>query len=201
MVYLLRPSQRLSRQIFLYHILNTPLPHSAPMSTSPSSPSSSPPRQHHVVSSFLCTQQSPADPNFRISVFKRSSSVRVYQNLWAACSGSIDSTDASPQEAALREINEETGLNREQLRLLREGESYEIYDKALGKRWQISAFAWLLVRNGVDGGEGISEDEAKKMIKLDWEHTEVRFVRPEEVDRMETVEHLGKSVRSVLGGL
>ena len=92
-------------------------------------------------------------------------------------------------------------MRGEQLRLLREGEWYEVLDEeeGAGKRWRIWVFAWLLVKEG-EGGFW-SKEEAEGMVRLDWEHTECRFVRPEEVEGMETVAHLGRSVKRVLEGL
>lgn len=158
------------------------------MSTAPTQPLHS----RSVVSSFLCTG-TECHPSFRISVFKRSASVRVYKNLYAACSGSIDATDASPLAAALREIHEETGLQEPAIELLRAGASYEIVDEELRTKWTIWPFAWML------RGEGGAE-ELQKMIRLDWEHTEVRFVRPEEVEGMQRVRHLERSLKGVLRG-
>ncbi|MCJ1390195.1 hypothetical protein MMC18_003053 [Xylographa bjoerkii] len=132
-------------------------------------------------------------PTFRVSLFKRSAAVRVYQHLWAACSGSIEPTDASPLAAAQRELLEETGLAPPAIALLRAGARYEILDAALETRWTIWPFAWTLV--GVQDGE-----VGRRMVSLDWEHTECRFVRPEEVGGMETVAHLERSLGRVVRG-
>ncbi|MCJ1438972.1 Initiation factor 2B-like protein [Xylographa pallens] len=155
------------------------------------------PRPRSVVSSFLCTG-TEGTPTFRISLFKRSAAVRVYQHLWAACSGSIDPSDASPLAAAQREILEETGLAPPAIELLRAGASYEILDEELDTRWTIWPFAWVL--KGEDGERVGSGEEGRAMVRLDWEHTDVRFVRPEEVEGMRTVAHLEWSLRRVLRG-
>ena len=102
------------------------------------------------------------------------------------------------------------------MQLLKEGESYEIIDENLGKKWHVWVFAWVLLRKDVVARKGNKEEapereremetemgaeEARGMITLNQEHTEVRFVRPEEVDGMQTVDSLGRSVRKVLEGV
>lgn len=85
---------------------------------------------------------------------------------WAVCSGSIDATDSSPESAAQREISEETGLSVPvDIQLLRRGKPFALVDEALKTEWTIHPFAWEL-------------KPSAKAIKLDWEHTEVRFVNP-----------------------
>lgn len=165
-----------------------------------------PPTPRAIVSSFLSTG-TPHTPSFRISIFKRSAHVRVYQNLWAACSGSIEASDATPLAAALREIAEETSLPAESLTLLSAGEAYEIYDAEVQTGWTIHPFLWRVKAEWrADEGESegeVSEGEvrAQERVRLDWEHTEVRFVRVEEVEGFETVAHLGRSLRRVLDGV
>ena len=60
----------------------------------------------------------------------------------------------------------------------------------------------------VEGGEGNDGVEVTKgdldaqgRVLLDWEHTEVRFVRVEEVEGFETVAHLGRSLRRAMEGV
>ena len=48
--------------------------------------------------------------------------------------------------------------------------------------------------------EGAGDVKPQRQIMLDWEHTEFRFVRVEEVEAFETVAHLGRSLRQVLEG-
>ncbi|KAI4125434.1 MAG: hypothetical protein LQ347_005382 [Umbilicaria vellea] len=169
-------------------------------------PPTIPPTQRSVVSSFLCTGI-PHTPSFRVSIFKRSSRVRVYQNLWAACSGSIDPADRTPFAAALREIAEETSLPAAALTLLGAGEAYEIFDAALRTNWTIHPFLFRLnvseraSEERTEGEETGADVEAQKRVVLDWEHTEVRFVRVEEVEGFETVAHLGRSLRTALEGV
>ncbi|MCJ1475827.1 Initiation factor 2B-like protein [Lambiella insularis] len=175
------------------HLLSSPPPRlKHPHLPSSRLTSSTPPplTPRAIVSSFLCTGP-PSHPFFRISLFKRSASVPVYPHLWAACSGSIEPSDASPLAAALREIHEETGLQPPAIELLRAGASYELVDAALATRWTIWPFVWML------RGEG-GPEKLQGMVRLGEEHSEVRFVRVEEVEGLETVEGLGRGLRGVL---
>lgn len=133
--------------------------------------------------------------------------MRVYQNLWAACSGSIDPTDRTPLAAALREIAEETSLPATALTLLSVGEAYEIFDAEIQTNWTIHPFLFQLKvsestgEQETEGEETRADVEAQRRVVLDWEHTEVRFVRVEEVEGFETVAHLGRSLRTALEGM
>jgi 8-oxo-dGTP pyrophosphatase MutT (NUDIX family) len=127
-----------------------------------------------VVSSFLTTG-GPHTSSFRVALFRRSENVKNYPGLWAACSGSIEDSDASPRAAALREVREETGLEEGELELLGMGAStdtagriegghegdavgerndeedgvvWNLIDEKLGVRWQIWGFVWRWTDRG-----------------------------------------------------
>ncbi|PMD41944.1 nagb/rpia/CoA transferase-like protein [Hyaloscypha variabilis F] len=141
-------------------------------------------RQRAVVSSFICTP--PSSPNgLTFALFKRSQDVNTYQGKWAVCSGSIDPTDTSPEAAAKREIREETTLSDSDITLLRKGKPFSLTDEGLNTRWTIHPFAWQLKPGAID-------------IKFDWEHTEYRFVRPEDVKTYDHVPQLEVGMERVL---
>ncbi|KAI9822613.1 MAG: Initiation factor 2B-like protein [Pycnora praestabilis] len=143
-------------------------------------------KQRSVVSSFICTPRQSPD-GFKVAIFKRSDQVRVYKNKWAACSGSIDTTDADPLAAAWREVQEETSLTPADLSLLRAGKSYSIIDEELATDWTIYPFAFTL-------------KPGAKEIVLDWEHTEYKFIPPADIEKYDTVAHLPKSLGQALEG-
>ncbi|KAI9760546.1 MAG: hypothetical protein M4579_001631 [Chaenotheca gracillima] len=172
-----------------------------------------PPRKRFVVSSFIC-KRTDTHGELLVSIFKRSDQVRSYKFVpnpgltparseprsgatdtslppcrekWAACSGSIDATDTNPLAAAWRELEEETTLTSTDLTLLRPGKSYSIVDEELNTEWTIYPFAFLL-RPG----------PKTKTITIDWEHTEHRFIRPEELQSYDTVPHLSASLCRVV---
>src|SRR5258707_3943038 len=72
-------------------------------------------RKTHVVTSFLLRTDT-AQP--RILIVRRSQRVGSYNERWAGISGFVE-TGVTPDEQAFTEIREETGLQREQLRLPR----------------------------------------------------------------------------------
>ncbi|KAF4628388.1 hypothetical protein G7Y89_g9767 [Cudoniella acicularis] len=141
-------------------------------------------RQRAVVSSFICTSpQSPTGLTF--ALFKRSQGVSTYRGKWAVCSGSIDSTDTSPENAAKREIREETTLTDQDIFLLRKGKPFSLVDQALKTEWTIHPFAWQL-------------KEGAKPITFDWEHTEYHFIKSEDVEKYDHVPQLEVGMQRVM---
>ncbi|TVY38537.1 Methylthioribose-1-phosphate isomerase [Lachnellula subtilissima] len=141
-------------------------------------------RQRAVVSSFICTP--PESPSgFTFALFKRSQQVSTYPGKWAVCSGSIDPTDPSPEDAAKREILEETTLSDADIFLLRKGKPFSLVDEALRTEWTIHPFAWQL-------------KDGAKPIKFDWEHTEYHFIKPAELDSMDHVPQLEVGLSRIL---
>ena len=46
-----------------------------------------------------------------------------------------------------------------------------------------------------------SDEELQGLVKLDWEHTEVRFIKPDEMKSYQTVTDLGRSLSAALDGI
>ena len=107
-------------------------------------------------------------------MLKRSDRVRTHRGKWAGVSGSVDAD--SPLEQALVEIREETGLEGDAIRLLREGEPLDIPDSETGTIWRVHPFVFQI--------------EDPLAIRLDWEHTESRWIDPGELDDLDTVPRL-----------
>ncbi|KAK0121411.1 hypothetical protein ONS95_009705 [Cadophora gregata] len=143
-------------------------------------------RQRSVVSSFICT--SPQTPGgLKFALFKRSQDVSTYRGKWAACSGSIDPKDSSHLSAAVREISEETKLLTKDLTLLRRGKPFTLTDSSLRTEWTIYPFLWQL-----------KDNSNESRISLDFEHTEYRFIRPEELSSYDHVPQLEVGMTRVL---
>ncbi|PVH78940.1 nagb/rpia/CoA transferase-like protein [Cadophora sp. DSE1049] len=104
---------------------------------------------------------------------------------WAVCSGSIDPSDSSPQAAAKREILEETKLSDSDITILRRGKPFSLKDEELRTEWTIHPFAWQL------------KDGARE-ISFDWEHTEYKFVRPQDVASYDHVPQLEVGMERIL---
>jgi 8-oxo-dGTP pyrophosphatase MutT (NUDIX family) len=114
----------------------------------------------------------------RVLVLKRSMDVGTYRGRWAGVSGYIEKGE-TPQEAAEREIREETGISKASL--VREGRHLSINDG--DRRWVIHPFLF---------------DVSADKLTLDWEHEKYRWVEPEEVKGLNTVPGLYEALKEVL---
>jgi len=118
----------------------------------------------------------------KILILKRSDKVRVYQNKWNAVAGYLD--ELKPlREKVLEEIEEELGINNN-IFTLHFGQPYEFTDSKLNKTWIVHPV--------------LAEFKKEPEIKLDWEHTEYRWIKPEELKNFEIVPKLEESLKRVL---
>ena len=118
----------------------------------------------------------------KILVLKRSSRVGTYRGRWAGVSGYLESEDSLDQ--AFTEMAEEVGLSRDDVTLIRAGEPIEVVDEARNRAWRVHPFLFRV-------------DEPDK-IRLDWENTEMRWVRPDELVGLQTVPALKEALERVL---
>ncbi len=132
-------------------------------------------RFHDVVTVFL-THRS------KVLVVKRSSKVGTYKGHWAGISGYLESED--PVSQAYTEMAEEVGLNREDVTLLRAGKPLEIVDESRDRAWRVHPFLFAV-------------HQPDKM-RLDWENTEMRWIRPEELVGLQTVPALKETLERVM---
>lgn len=95
---------------------------------------------------------------------------KMQRNHWAPISGSIEPTDATPLDAAKRELDEETTLAEPNLVLLRRGKCYTFTDMTINREWTIYPFAFRLVPP--------VGSAAEDLIQIDWEHTSWAWFDP-----------------------
>ncbi len=133
-------------------------------------------QQKEVVTCFL---QSGGE----ILLLRRSEQVGSYQGRWAGVSGYVETT---ADEQALLEIEEETNLCREDLKLVKKGRPLAIRDEKLGVRWVVHPYLFDI------------KDRGK--IKIDWEHEEARWIKPEEITNYQTVPRLEDTLARVYKG-
>jgi ADP-ribose pyrophosphatase YjhB (NUDIX family) len=128
-----------------------------------------------VVTSFL-------EDRGRVLLLRRSGRVGTYQGLWAGISGGFE-PGRTPLEQAVVEIGEETGLAPEDVQLVETGEQFDVVDQGIGRLWHIQPFRFAALR--------------PEKLRLDWEHTEARWVSVAEAAAYDTVPGLAEAMRRV----
>jgi 8-oxo-dGTP pyrophosphatase MutT (NUDIX family) len=119
----------------------------------------------------------------QILILRRSEQVGSYRGRWAGVSGYIEQTD---DEQALTEIDEETGLRKEDVRLIRKGEPLPVVDEKLGMRWVVHPYLFHITD--------------RNKVRVDWEHKEARWVDPRDIDSYQTVPKLKEALAQVYPG-
>ena len=131
-------------------------------------------QEKRVVTCFL-------ESGGEILILRRSGEVGSYRGSWAGVSGYIEST---ADEQALTEIEEETSLGRGEVELLKRGELLEVADEGLGIRWVVHPYLFRI--------------RDREKIKIDWEHQEARWIKPEDIASYQTVPKLKEALSRVL---
>ena len=135
-----------------------------------------------VVTGFLLRLDGP-EP--RLCLVRRSQQVGSYHARWAGISGFLE-PGVSPEEQLYTEIREETGLKRDQVRLLTRGKVVEHLDEALGRNFLVHPF--------------LVEVLTPDALTLDWEAEEVRWIVPTDLAAYETVPKLREAFLSAEQG-
>ena len=130
--------------------------------------------EKHVVTCFL-------EHGGKILILRRSHKVSTYRRSWAGVSGYLETNDI---EQAFTEISEETELYKKDLKLVKKGEPLEVTDESLNRKWIVHPFLFHV--------------KAPEKIKIDWEHTEVRWIKPSELKKYETVPGLDEALNHVI---
>jgi 8-oxo-dGTP pyrophosphatase MutT (NUDIX family) len=115
-----------------------------------------------------------------ILLLKRSEKVSTYKGKWAGVSGYIEEGER-PLERAVKEIREETGI--EDPELLREGEPFEVYDEDNQRAWRVHPFLFKV---------------SSRRVSIDWEHSEYKWIKPEDIGKYEVVPALERSLKAVV---
>jgi len=120
----------------------------------------------------------------RILILKRSDKVKSMKCLWAGVSGIIEKNDTAPLARAKTEILEETGINEEEIELLKANERIKI-KAAQYKNHEWNIFPFLFKTKNPE-------------IKLNWENSDFKWIEPNEIKNYETVPELEKILISLL---
>ena len=119
----------------------------------------------------------------KILLLKRSNKVSLYQRKWNTVAGYLD--EIRPiHEKILEEIREEIGVEEENILSYNYGEPYNYTDTEVNKTWIVHP---VLVKL-----------KHKPNIKLDWEHTEFKWIKPQEIRNFDIVVKVDESLRRVL---
>ena len=130
-------------------------------------------QEKQVVTCFLESKN-------KILILRRSAQVSSYRGRWAGVSGYVEMT---ADEQALVEIEEETSLCGEDLKLTKKGRHLLIEDEKLGVKWVVHPYLFHI------------KDRGK--IKIDWEHKETRWIDPKDIDSYETIPMLKETLARV----
>ncbi|RLI72296.1 hypothetical protein DRO97_09015 [Archaeoglobales archaeon] len=120
--------------------------------------------------------------NDEILLLKRSDKVRTYKGKWNTVAGYLDELK-SIKEKVLEELREEVGIMEDVVSSIKFGKSYKFVDEEINKTWIV--FPVLV------------ELKEKVEVKLDWEHTEFKWIKKEELGNFDIVPNLDKSLESV----
>jgi PncC family amidohydrolase len=130
--------------------------------------------EKHVVTCFLEHQK-------LILILRRSGRVSTYKRAWAGVSGYVET---NPLDQAYSEIREETGLFKSTVKLIQEGKPVEVIDMSLHRKWIVHPFLFH-----------VTDPER---LKIDWEHTEFKWIKPKDLSKYQTVPGLHTALSSVL---
>lgn len=128
-----------------------------------------------TVTSFLQYKQ-------RILILRRSKEVKQYKGKWAGVSGLVEVGEKKKHdERAYLEIEEETGLKKSDVELVRRGRIIEIKDKEI--LWRVSPYLFIVKK--------------PKKIRINWEHTDFKWIIPNQISKYNTVPGLIETLRRV----
>ena len=131
----------------------------------------------NIVTSFIKDDD-------KILILKRSNKVKSMKCLWAGVSGIIEKHDTTPLDRAKTEIFEETGINEDEIELLKSVEQIKI-ESAQYKDHIWNIFPFLFKTNN-------------PKIKLNWENSDYDWIKPNQIKNYKTVPELDKILFSLL---
>jgi len=119
--------------------------------------------------------------NDKILLLKRSDKVRTYQGRWNAVAGYLD--ELKPiHKKILEELREELGIDEDNILSIHIGEPYKFTDTKTNKTWIVHPV--------------LIELDTEPEIKLNWEHTEYKWINPKELKNFDIVPKLEKSLEN-----
>ena len=121
-----------------------------------------------IVTSFLTNSN-------KILILKRSDKVKSMKGLWSGVSGLIENNEL-PLDRAKTEIFEEVGLEENDITLLKEAENVRVSSPQYrNHQWEIYPFLF---------------ETKNKIIKLNWENSDFKWIERTELKEYNTVPNL-----------
>jgi len=117
-----------------------------------------------------------------ILLLKRSLGVKTNKGKWAGVSGYVE-VGETPLDTAYKELGEEIAARPGLVRLVREAEPLTFLDTEHDTTWVVHPFLF---------------DDLGIEVVLDWEHTEFRWIEPEELGSFDTVVSLKRTLDAAL---
>lgn len=119
----------------------------------------------------------------KVLLLKRSDKVAAYKNKWNCVGGYLDEP-ISVEDKAKEEINEELGIEENNILSIYVAPMITIEDKEIMRTWL--TFPVLVIL------------KSKPVIKLDWEHIDYRWIRPTEITQYDIILDLDKVLYKLL---
>jgi len=114
-----------------------------------------------------------------VLLLKRSDKVRAYQGKWNSVAGYLDRIEPI-KERVFGELKEELGISKNMIKRVRVAPMYSFTDQAIQITWHICPV--------------VAQLNTKPEIKLDWEHTDFAWIKPEQLKEYDTAPNLDKSL-------
>jgi len=121
----------------------------------------------------------------KLLILKRSEKVRTYKGMWGGVVGYVEENE-EPYETAIKEIQEEVGLNKEDVTLIKKSDPIVFTDLYEGQHYNWKIFVFLF------------KIKKKSKINIDWEHLEYRWIPPSDIVKYDTVPRLKEAVSKLL---
>jgi 8-oxo-dGTP pyrophosphatase MutT (NUDIX family) len=125
------------------------------------------------------------DDEEKILILKRSDKVRTYKGMWGGVAGYVEEQE-EPFQTALKEIKEEVCLENQDVELLKKLDPISFTDFYKRKRYDWKIFSFLF------------KIKEKNKIKIDWEHSEYKWIAPSQIKEFETVPYFREIVSKLL---
>lgn len=120
-----------------------------------------------------------------ILILRRSEKVGTYVDMWGGVAGFVEE-DEEPYDTAIKEINEEVGMKENDLFFVKKEEPIkftDLYEERLYD-WTVYPFLFHI--------------KERDKVKIDWEHTEYRWIKPNELQEYTTVPRFKEIVIKML---